>query len=99
MQKKKSTKKLNVYLNGFTVGVLEFKARKELSFTYAVSWLQEGTAFPISRSLPLREAPYEGSKVYAYFDNLLPDVISIRQRMAAHQIRNKDRTSTPAHPR
>ena len=83
MQKKKSTKKLNVYLNGFTLGVLEFKARKELSFTYAVSWLQEGTAFPISRSLPLRETPYEGSKVYAYFDNLLPDVISIRQRMAA----------------
>lgn len=83
MAKKNSPKKLNIYLNSLPLGYLEFKDRTNLTFAYHSEWLERTTSFPISRSLPLREQPYDGGKVYAYFDNLLPDAISIRQRVAA----------------
>ncbi len=47
-------------------------------------------SFPISRSLPLRAEAYEGGRVYAYFDNLLPDGISIRQLIAARMHATSD---------
>ena len=40
-------------------------------------------SFPVSRSLPLREDRYIGPLVEAVFDNLLPDNLDIRDRMAA----------------
>lgn len=83
MTKKKSTKRLNVFLNSLPLGYLEYKAKQSLTFEYLPDWIKKQRSFPISRSLPLREEPYTGDKVYAYFDNLLPDGISIRQRVAA----------------
>jgi serine/threonine-protein kinase HipA len=83
VSKKQSPKQLRVYLNSRPLGYLEYKDRQSLSFFYLPEWIKRDNSFPISRSLPLREEPYSGDKVYAYFDNLLPDGISIRQRMAA----------------
>lgn len=83
MAKKSSTKRLNVFLNSLPLGYLEYKAKQNLNFVYLPEWIEREKSFPISRSLPLREEPYEGDRVYAYFDNLLPDGISIRQRIAA----------------
>ena len=75
MSKKEPPKKLNIFLNGLPVGYLEYKARKDLIFSYLSDWLYGSRhAFPISRSLPLREEPFEGEKVYAYFDNLLSTI-------------------------
>lgn len=90
MAKKTSNIPLNVYLNGLFLGVLENRAQKNLTFRYSEFWLNRPNNFPISRSFPLRELPYEGSKVYAYFDNLLPDSISIRQRIAARMKADSD---------
>ncbi|MCM2280547.1 MAG: type II toxin-antitoxin system HipA family toxin [Bdellovibrionaceae bacterium] len=81
--KRKSIQRLHVYLNSLPLGTLEYKARKSLVFTYQRSWLERAQTFPISRSLPLREDSFEGDVVFAYFDNLLPDGVSIRQRIAA----------------
>jgi len=81
--KRSGTKRLNIYLNSLPLGYLEYKAKQNLTFAYHNEWLAREKSFPISRSLPLREEPYEGGVVYAYFDNLLPDGISIRQRIAA----------------
>lgn len=90
MAKKSNPRKLNIYLNSLPLGYLEFKDRTNLTFGYLEEWLERTTSFPISRSLPLREQPYDGSKVYAYFDNLLPDAISIRQRVAARMHTESD---------
>lgn len=77
------TNKLDIYINGLPLGSLEFEARRNLVFHYKEAWLNRKLSFPISRSLPLREEAFHGEKVFVYFDNLLPDNISVRQRIAA----------------
>jgi len=83
MAKKKSTTSLKVLLNNLYLGNLGYKSRKLLTFQYSPEWLQRELPFPISRTLPLREDPFDGDEVYSYFDNLLPDGDPIRQRIAA----------------
>lgn len=90
MPRKKSLNTLDIYLNALPLGELSYRATQSLTFTYKPDWLERKTAFPISRSIPLREEPYEGAKVYAYFDNLLPDGVSIRQRLAARMHAKSD---------
>ncbi|MEN0058531.1 MAG: type II toxin-antitoxin system HipA family toxin [Bdellovibrio sp.] len=90
MAKKSSSIPLNIYLNGLFVGTLAYPAQKNLSFHYSDFWLSRSSSFPISRSLPLREQPYVGNEIYAYFDNLLPDNVSIRQRIAARMKAESD---------
>ena len=72
---------LNVFLNSIHLGILE-SLSTGLSFNYTDEWLSRENAFPISRSLPLREDLYKGPEVISYFDNLLPDNVSMRQRIA-----------------
>jgi serine/threonine-protein kinase HipA len=83
MAKRNSSKKLKVFLNAIPLGLLEYTAKQELIFVYKKEWLERSKAFPVSRSLELREEPHKGHAVYAYFDNLLPDAVSMRQRLAA----------------
>lgn len=90
MAKQKVTEKLNIFLNGIHLGVLDYKAKRELSFTYHEEWLARSQCFPISRSLELREETHRGESVYTYFDNLLPDATSIRQRIAARMHADSD---------
>lgn len=90
MAKRKSAQSLQVYLNNLPLGRLGYNARRALTFTYHPKWLERKTAFPISRSLPLREDPFDGRMVFAYFDNLLPDGVSIRQRIAARMSAQSD---------
>ncbi|MES2802462.1 MAG: type II toxin-antitoxin system HipA family toxin [Bdellovibrionota bacterium] len=87
---KSSTARLVLYLNGLLLGYLEHKTSSDLTFTYAQEWIDKEKAFPLSRSLPIREQPYEGKEVFAYFDNLLPDNVSIRQRIAAKMHASSD---------
>lgn len=90
MARQKSLHTLDIYLNALPLGQLSYKAKQSLAFTYKPEWLNKANSFPISRSLPLREEPYEGPRVYAYFDNLLPDIVSIRQRVAARMHAKSD---------
>ncbi len=41
--------------------------------TYDAAWLRSPDAFPISLSLPLREALHDGASAHAFFANLLPE--------------------------
>ncbi len=67
-------------MNGMEVGRLVFAAGT-LRFSYATTWLDEDRAIPLSVSLPLGSTAYAGERVEAFFDNLLPDSVDIRQRM------------------
>ena len=73
---------LNVFLNGRLVGRLNRQSSGAIDFEYDPSWLAWKHALPVSLSLPLREDRYIGAPVIAVFDNLLPDSIPIRRRMA-----------------
>jgi serine/threonine-protein kinase HipA len=73
---------LNVYLNGRFVGMLRRENSGAIDFRYDQTWLDWENAIPVSQSLPLREDRYIGAPVVAVFDNLLPDNIDIRRRLA-----------------
>ncbi len=70
-------------MNGFFTGTWEQGADGE-SLTYDADWMASTQGRPLSLSLPFRSdnAPYRGSVVTDYFDNLLPDSDAIRRRLA-----------------
>jgi len=74
---------LAVYINGRRVGLLRRQPSGAIDFTYEQGWLETRGALPVSLSLPLREDRYIGAPVAAVFDNLLPDNVEIRGRIAA----------------
>lgn len=82
MAKKKGRTPLNVLINGRVVGQLRRAASGAIDFQYDQSWLEWEYTFPVSMSLPLREDRYIGDPVIAVFDNLLPDNMDIRARLA-----------------
>jgi serine/threonine-protein kinase HipA len=74
---------LQVMLNGRGVGILERAKSGAISFVYDEQWLSWEHAFPVSLSLPLQRQRLIGEPVIAVFENLLPDNIDIRKRLAA----------------
>jgi serine/threonine-protein kinase HipA len=80
-----SKRVLDVWMNGELVGQWIFAANARHSFSYDASWLTSPNTRPLSLSLPLAQgtASFTGEKVENYFDNLLPDSINIRKRVAA----------------
>lgn len=73
--------KLSILMNGQLVGHLIRNTSGVLTFDYDQTWLDRPQARPISLSLPLVKQHYEGSVVYNFFDNLLPDDLQIRERI------------------
>lgn len=75
-------KALSIWMNGEHVGEWRRSPGSGQEFAYAESWLTSPAARPISLSLPLRlhAEPYRKG-VEAFFDNLLPDNRSIRERI------------------
>jgi serine/threonine-protein kinase HipA len=76
---------LDVWMNGELVGQWTFAGGAAHTFTYAASWLDSPNARPLSLSLPLAQGTdaFTGDLVEHYFDNLLPDSLAIRKRIAA----------------
>jgi serine/threonine-protein kinase HipA len=77
-------------MNGIPVGTWE-NIRGQESFQYFADWLDDPQGRPLSLSLPFRPGnlPYTGHVVTDFFDNLLPDSVAIRRRLAArYQLRD-----------
>lgn len=74
---------LDVYMNGYKVGIFSCAKTGAHAFQYADSWLNQIGSRPISLSMPLRRQPYRGDEAYNFFDNLLPDNPEIRGRILA----------------
>lgn len=82
MARKAAQPPLDVYLNGRLVGQFRRERTGAVDFKYDATWLNWESAIPVSLSMPLREDRYIGNPVLAVFDNLLPDNIDIRRRVA-----------------
>ena len=82
MSRRRTHPPLNVLINNRLAGRLLKQASGAIAFHYDESWLGWEHGFPISLSLPLRETPYTGEAVMAVFDNLLPDNVAVRRRVA-----------------
>ncbi|ANE75476.1 type II toxin-antitoxin system HipA family toxin [Dickeya solani] len=77
---------LDVYMNGYRVGILTKTGSGAHHFSYDANWLELPGSRPLSLSMPLRHQPYQGDEVYNFFDNLLPDNPDIRRRIVTrHQ--------------
>jgi serine/threonine-protein kinase HipA len=74
---------LNTFLNSRLVGQLRRESSGAISFQYDRSWIEWPQAIPVSLSLPVRQQEYTGAPVIAVFENLLPDNLSLRRRIAA----------------
>jgi serine/threonine-protein kinase HipA len=72
-------------MNGEAVGQWRIDPQGKHAFAYEQSWTESADARPLSLSMPLQppDAPYRGSQVEAFFDNLLPDSTDIRRRVQA----------------
>ncbi len=66
-------KRLIVYLNRDTVGMLTQDDSGLLGFHYEPEWLQKSDARPLSRSLPLRKEPFHGKHARPFFAGILPE--------------------------
>jgi serine/threonine-protein kinase HipA len=77
---------LGIWANGLRVGRWVIPASGPMELSYEPSWVASEEARPLSLSLPLNldGVPIKGEKVGFFFDNLLPDSPSIRQRVRAH---------------
>lgn len=73
---------LRVFMNGQLVGFFLKDPGGTVAFGYDVSWLARDKAIPVSLSLPLREDPFKGPAVAAFFENLLPDSEALRRRVS-----------------
>jgi len=69
-------------MNGQLVGFFLKDPGGTVAFGYDESWLARDKAIAVSLSLPLREDPFKGPAVAAFFENLLPDSETLRRRVA-----------------
>lgn len=81
MPRPSSRRGLAVWMNGARVGTWVTHPGRPDEFQYAETWLHASDARPLSLSMVLQPEPFKGSRVTAYFDNLLPDNQRIRQRL------------------
>ncbi|HGF7230208.1 type II toxin-antitoxin system HipA family toxin [Vibrio cholerae] len=72
---------LIVYINNTKIGHLTKVTDGRMQFCYDEKWLAQSDAYPISISLPLQIQPHRGDPVANYFENLLPDLTSVRQNL------------------
>ncbi len=83
MGRPSKTRHLSIYMNGELVGIWTITAQGRQEFRYDDAWRSSAAARSLSLSLPLAPATYAytGDVVEHFFDNLLPDSLSIRQRI------------------
>lgn len=82
MGRKRQYKSLRVLMNNRLIGHFSKEPSGVVEFRYDGSWLDWNSAIPVSLSLLLREDAYRGAPVLAVFENLLPDSVALRQRVA-----------------
>lgn len=85
MGRKRRSRALDVYVGSSRVGSYTRAPSGANAFRYAPDWLASERAFPISLSMPLADRIWSGDAANAYFDGLLPDDQTVRDRVAARE--------------
>src|SRR2546430_4538909 len=87
---------LGVWANGKRVGRWTVPPSGPMELVYDRDWVASEEGRPISLSLPLNfdGQPLTGAKVESFFDNLLPDSDSIRQRIRTRFATNRSEEHT-----
>ncbi len=83
MGRKSHSQALSIWANGERVGTWSIPARGDMQLAYDPAWMASASGRPLSLSLPFAgDLAHKSAVVRNYFDNLLPDSIAIRERIA-----------------
>ncbi|MGB5440294.1 MAG: type II toxin-antitoxin system HipA family toxin, partial [Gammaproteobacteria bacterium] len=82
---KRQGRVLDVYVGSSKVGSYSREPSGATSFRYDPDWLSSEKAFPISLSMPLSDRVWSGEGATSYFDGLLPDDRTVREKIAARE--------------
>ena len=85
MGRKRQGRVLDVYVGSSKVGRYSRAPSGATSFRYDPDWLSSEKAFPISLSMPLSDRIWSGEGATSYFDGLLPDDRTVREKIAARE--------------
>lgn len=85
MGRKRQTQMLNIYVGSSFVGSYERRPNGATLFRYDVDWLASKIAFPISLSMPLSDRIWTGVQVSSFFDGLLPDDQTVKDKIASRE--------------
>ncbi|MDT8388428.1 MAG: type II toxin-antitoxin system HipA family toxin [Thiogranum sp.] len=85
MGRKRQRRVLEVYIGTSKIGRYAREPDGATSFRYDRSWLSSERAFPISVSMPLSDRIWSGESATIYFDGLLPDDQTVREKIAARE--------------
>ena len=85
MGRKRLRRVLDVYVGSSKVGRYSREPGGAAAFRYDPDWLSSDKAFPISASMPLSDRAWSGEAAASYFDGLLPDERTVREKIAAHE--------------
>ncbi len=85
MGRKRQRRVLDVYVGTSKVGQYSRAPSGATSFRYDSEWLSSEWAFPISLSLPLSDRVWSGEGATSYFDGLLPDDRTVRDKIVARE--------------
>ena len=85
MGRKRQKRVLDVYVGSSKVGSYTREPGGATSFRYDPDWLSSEKAFPISLSMPLSDRVWSGEGATSYFDGLLPDDRTVREKIAARE--------------
>ena len=93
MGRRSHARALDLWMNGAFVGTWGTSPGSDQSLQYAPEWVASAQGRPLSLSLPFTPGnlPHRGAPVRHYFENLLPDSKTIRDRIAQrHQAAGTD---------
>ncbi len=85
MGRKRQGRVLDAYIGTRKVGRYARAPDGATSFRYDPDWLSSERAFPISLSMPLSDRVWSGEGAISYFDGLLPDDRTVREKIAARE--------------
>jgi serine/threonine-protein kinase HipA len=83
--RKRQGRALDVYVGSSKVGQYARAPSGATSFRYDPDWLSSERAFPISLSMPLSDRIWSGEGATSYFDGLLPDDHTVREKIASRE--------------
>jgi len=83
--RKRQGRVLDIYVGASKVGRYSREPSGATSFRYDPDWLSSDKAFPISLSMPLSDRIWSGENATSYFDGLLPDDRTVREKIAARE--------------
>ena len=85
MGRKRQGRVLDVYVGSSRVGQYARAPSGATSFRYDPDWVSSARAFPISLSMLLSDRIWSGEAASSYFDGLLPDDRTVREKIATRE--------------